>query len=141
MPDALCASCARLAAQDLDLAPFCDIQPKMPDDEMAAGTAYDLWMYEWRGLTEAHKLRHLDFAAVVSPSAPFNKPPLVAMPPGSRSCLHLHPGEMVICSVRGSRRRRYQAAVRRCSTSCARGGAMPSSCGSTGTSAGLAPSH
>jgi hypothetical protein len=75
MPEALCAACARLAAQDLDLAPFCDIQPKMPDDEMAAGTAYDLWMYEWRGLTEAHKLMHLDFAAAVSPSPPFNKPP------------------------------------------------------------------
>ena len=54
-----------VAAQDLDLAPFCDIQPKKPADEMAAGTAYDLCMYEWRPLTAARKVMELDFSQAV----------------------------------------------------------------------------
>jgi hypothetical protein len=52
--------------EDLDLAPFCDIQPTTSDSEPAAGVAYDLWMYDWRPLTDARNVMALDFQAPVS---------------------------------------------------------------------------
>ena len=56
--------------EGFDLSPFCDIQPCWSSGEagLAAGVAYDLWMYDWRPLTPAFRVMALDFSSPPPPT-------------------------------------------------------------------------